>query len=73
MVKIKSSKIKEIFNNLKDRKIAVIGDVMLDVYYWGDTNRISPEAPVPVIDITHEEIKPGGAANVGVLVQYSTE
>ena len=69
MVKIKNSRIKKIFSNLKNKKIAVVGDVMLDVYYWGDTNRISPEAPVPVIDITHEEIKPGGAANVALNIK----
>ncbi|MBN2789584.1 MAG: D-glycero-beta-D-manno-heptose-7-phosphate kinase [Candidatus Delongbacteria bacterium] len=66
MIKVKSSELKTIFTGLKKQKIAVIGDVMLDVYYWGDTNRISPEAPVPVIDISHEEIKPGGAANVAL-------
>ena len=69
MVKIKNSKIEKIFAELKQKKIAVIGDVMLDVYYWGDTSRISPEAPVPVIDITHEEIKPGGAANVALNIK----
>lgn len=44
----------------------VIGDVMLDTYLYGSTNRISPEAPVPVVDITHQEHCPGGAANVAI-------
>jgi len=54
----------EILRNLKGRKIAVIGDVMLDRYYWGDVERISPEAPVPVVKLNREEIRIGGAANV---------
>ena len=49
---------------IDSQKILVIGDVMLDRYWNGSVNRISPEAPVPVIDITHCEDKPGGAANV---------
>jgi len=42
----------------------VFGDVMLDRYWFGDVERISPEAPVPVINVTHSEERPGGAANV---------
>ena len=45
-------------------KIAVIGDLMLDVYLWGSVTRISPEAPVPVIDVRKRTSCPGGAANV---------
>ncbi len=44
----------------------VIGDVMLDTYLYGSTNRISPEAPVPVVEITHQQDCPGGAANVAI-------
>jgi D-beta-D-heptose 7-phosphate kinase/D-beta-D-heptose 1-phosphate adenosyltransferase len=47
-------------------RILVIGDVMLDRYLWGDATRISPEAPVPVVDITHETVTAGGAANVAL-------
>ncbi len=46
-------------------RIAVIGDLMLDRYLFGTVSRISPEAPVPVLDIQHDEIRLGGAANVG--------
>ena len=46
------------------QKILVIGDLMLDRYWKGSVNRISPEAPVPIIDINLCEDKPGGAANV---------
>ncbi|MFA7626381.1 MAG: D-glycero-beta-D-manno-heptose-7-phosphate kinase [Candidatus Kapaibacterium sp.] len=54
----------EILNQAKGRAIAVIGDVMLDRYFWGSVTRISPEAPVPVIDVENESIHLGGAANV---------
>ena len=47
-------------------RILVIGDVMLDRYLWGDATRISPEAPVPVVDITRESVTAGGAANVAL-------
>ena len=45
-------------------KLLVVGDVMLDRYWFGDVNRISPEAPVPVVHVTRTEERPGGAANV---------
>ena len=47
-------------------RILVIGDVMLDHYIWGDATRISPEAPVPVIDIARDSWTAGGAANVAL-------
>ena len=46
------------------KKILVIGDVMLDRYWMGQVNRISPEAPVPILDVNDAVDKPGGAANV---------
>ena len=45
-------------------RILVIGDVMLDHFIWGGVRRISPEAPVPVVEVTKETWYPGGAANV---------
>jgi len=69
MVKISSAAFAKFENNMKKVRIAVIGDVMLDIYYWGKTERISPEAPVPVVNVTDEEIKPGGAANVGLNIK----
>jgi len=69
MVKISSAAFAKFQKDLKKVRIAVIGDVMLDIYYWGKTERISPEAPVPVVNVTDEEIKPGGAANVGLNVK----
>ncbi len=49
-------------------KIAVIGDMMLDCYFWGDVKRISPEAPVPVVEIGNEFYRFGGAANVALNI-----
>jgi len=49
-------------------RILVIGDVMLDHYIWGDATRISPEAPVPVVDIARDTHTAGGAANVGLNI-----
>ncbi|MEM8897872.1 MAG: D-glycero-beta-D-manno-heptose-7-phosphate kinase [Bacteroidota bacterium] len=50
-------------------KILVIGDLMVDRYLWGSVERISPEAPVPVVDISKEENRLGGAANVALNIQ----
>ncbi len=49
---------------MRDRKIVVLGDVMLDEFVWGNVTRISPEAPVPVVDVQRESVHLGGAANV---------
>jgi len=49
---------------MRDCQIVVLGDVMLDEFIWGDVSRISPEAPVPVVEIKRESTHPGGAANV---------
>ena len=61
---ITEAKLKSIFKKSKGRKIAIIGDVMLDKYVYGTISRISPEAPVPVVDIDKTEFRLGGAANV---------
>lgn len=54
----------QIIQEMGGRKIVILGDVMLDEFVWGDVTRISPEAPVPVVDIRRESIHLGGAANV---------
>lgn len=61
LTKIRAS---EILQRLRDRYIVVLGDVMLDEFVWGDVTRISPEAPVPVVDVLRESVHLGGAANV---------
>ena len=57
-------KIEQYIVRILQQKILVIGDLMLDQFIWGKVNRISPEAPVPVVKVTHESAYPGGAANV---------
>jgi rfaE bifunctional protein kinase chain/domain len=54
----------KIIERFRERHVLVIGDVILDHYIWGKVNRISPEAPVPVVEVTRESFMLGGAANV---------
>ena len=50
------------------RRVLVLGDVMLDEYIWGEVRRISPEAPVPVVEVRRRSFVPGGAANTAANV-----
>jgi rfaE bifunctional protein kinase chain/domain len=59
----------EIFKSFSNHKVLVIGDVMIDSYLMGKVERISPEAPVPIISMTDQEHRLGGAANVALNVQ----
>src|SRR3954454_24308414 len=54
----------ELLRRASERFVVVYGDVMLDEFVWGDVTRISPEGPVPVVDVSRESIHLGGAANV---------
>ena len=54
----------KVVEQFKNKKILILGDVMLDKYIWGDVSRISPEAPVQIVNVTGESYVPGGAANV---------
>src|SRR6266542_1912361 len=56
----------KLFNDFSHLKVAVIGDVMLDTYWWGKVERISPEAPVPVVTLHRKEQRIGGAGNVAL-------
>ncbi len=58
------TRLQEILDRAPSKRIMVIGDLMLDEFVWGKVGRISPEAPVPVVEITGESFYPGGAANV---------
>jgi D-glycero-beta-D-manno-heptose-7-phosphate kinase len=58
----------KLFNEFTNIKIAVIGDVMLDTYWWGNVERISPEAPVPIVSVAKKEQRIGGAGNVALNV-----
>ena len=57
-------RLQEVLNRFPKQTIVVVGDVMLDHFLWGRVSRISPEAPVPVVEVTRESYFPGGAANV---------
>ncbi len=54
----------ELLDRFAKCRVAILGDMMLDRYVWGNVNRVSPEAPVPVVEVTRETIRFGGAANV---------
>lgn len=58
------SHLETILEKFKEKRVMVIGDIMLDTYIWGEVERISPEAPVPVVDVKNETANLGGAANV---------
>jgi rfaE bifunctional protein kinase chain/domain len=56
----------QLFSSFQNIKVAVLGDVMLDTYWWGHVERISPEAPVPVVSLDKKELRIGGAGNVAL-------
>lgn len=62
--------LEQLFDDLTKLKVAVIGDVMLDTYWWGEVERISPEAPVPVVAVSKKELRVGGAGNVALNAQH---
>jgi len=61
--------INELFDSFNTKKILIIGDVMIDSYVWGKVNRISPEAPVPILNSQKKENRLGGAANVALNIK----
>ncbi len=60
----KANRLKEYIDRFSEAKVLVIGDIILDEYVWGDVSRISPEAPVPVVEVKRDTRMLGGAANV---------
>jgi rfaE bifunctional protein kinase chain/domain len=60
--------IPHIFDSFKNLKVLIIGDVMVDAYLWGTVERISPEAPVPIVNVEKKDARLGGAANVALNV-----
>jgi D-beta-D-heptose 7-phosphate kinase/D-beta-D-heptose 1-phosphate adenosyltransferase len=64
MSQLTKTRASEFLKTLPSRYVLVLGDVMLDEFVWGDVTRISPEAPVPVVDVRRESVHLGGAANV---------
>ena len=55
-----------LFKEFNDKKVLIVGDAMIDAYMWGEVNRVSPEAPVPIVEVKKHENRLGGAANVAL-------
>ncbi len=64
-----ASALKKFFESSTNRKVLIIGDVMIDTYLWGKVDRVSPEAPVPIVSDIIEENRLGGAANVALNIK----
>jgi rfaE bifunctional protein kinase chain/domain len=69
MSPVSSLTLDELFDQFNSLRVLIIGDVMLDSYVWGRVERISPEAPVPVVTVNRRELRLGGAGNVLLNVQ----
>lgn len=67
-MKLTKSAVSKILGQFKGRKVLVVGDLILDHFVWGDVERISPEAPVPVVDVREESYRLGGALNVAANI-----
>src|ERR1041385_7450159 len=63
------TRIEQILDHFTGRNILILGDLMLDEFIWGRVRRISPEAPVPVVDVIEETYRLGGAGNVAANVR----
>src|SRR3954466_7928833 len=61
---LSANRVRQLLQAASKSRVLVMGDVMLDQFIWGHVSRISPEAPVPVVDFVRESYMPGGAANV---------
>ena len=63
------TRVEQILNRFPDKAVLILGDLMLDEFIWGKVRRISPEAPVPVVDVTEETYRLGGSGNVAANVR----
>lgn len=68
-MRILQEELEQLFQDFNQLSILIIGDVMIDAYYWGKVDRISPEAPVPIVAVNKKESRMGGAANVALNIQ----
>lgn len=66
---LKINEIDSLFNAFSESKVLIIGDIMVDAYLWGGVDRISPEAPVPIVAVSKRENRLGGAANVALNIK----
>jgi D-glycero-beta-D-manno-heptose-7-phosphate kinase len=69
---MKLERVEKLIHEFSTKRVLVIGDLMLDEFVWGRVSRISPEAPVPVVEVIRESYYPGGAANVARNVREFT-
>ncbi|MEW6511346.1 MAG: D-glycero-beta-D-manno-heptose-7-phosphate kinase [Bacteroidota bacterium] len=69
VVTFSEERLRRLLDQFRGKKIAVVGDLMIDRYYWGEVRRVSPEAPVPVVEVESESVRFGGAANVANNIQ----
>src|SRR3954467_12210195 len=60
------TELEQLFDRMDQLHVVIVGDVMLDNYWWGEVERISPEAPVPIVALQKRESRVGGAANVAL-------
>ncbi len=70
---IKQQRLRQILKQAREKRVLVLGDLMLDEFVWGTVGRISPEAPVPVVEVSGESFCPGGAANVARNLREFTD
>ena len=68
MVVFDKDRLNSIRSNFKNKRVLIFGDIMLDEYLIGNVKRISPEAPVPVVEIEEQQVRFGGAANVALNI-----
>ncbi|REJ82359.1 MAG: D-glycero-beta-D-manno-heptose-7-phosphate kinase [Bacteroidetes bacterium] len=68
MASVKNKSLVSYISEFRKMNVMIIGDVMIDAYLWGKVDRISPEAPVPIVSVTKRENRPGGAANVAINI-----
>jgi D-glycero-beta-D-manno-heptose-7-phosphate kinase len=66
---VNEKEVNQIFEKFQKMRVVVIGDSMVDVYLWGKVDRVSPEAPIPIVSVTKRETRLGGAANVSLNLQ----
>jgi D-beta-D-heptose 7-phosphate kinase/D-beta-D-heptose 1-phosphate adenosyltransferase len=64
VIRIEPGRLREVLDRFATIRVSIFGDLMLDRYVWGDVSRISPEAPVPVVEVRRDSVRFGGAANV---------
>ncbi|MDP3644024.1 MAG: bifunctional ADP-heptose synthase [Bacteroidota bacterium] len=66
---MKKDNIEQVFSKFSDLNVLIIGDAMIDTYLWGKVDRISPEAPIPIVTVNKQENRLGGAGNVSLNIQ----